>query len=1003
MIANVLENTLIGISISTDQNMEHPDQTRTRTLVVIGNGMVGHRFCEHMVELDIEKRHQLIVIGEEPRVAYDRVHLTSYLATGNADDLALSSKDWYQSQGIRLLTHERVSNIDVDAQRITTDAGNAFHYDAAVLATGSRPFVPSIAGINLPRVYVYRTIEDLDAIALAAKTSRRAAVIGGGLLGLEAAKALLDLGVPTRILEAAPRLMPRQLDASASSFLLRHIEQLGVEVQTGVQLVAVQGQDCVQGIELGDGEVIDVDLVVVSAGIRPRDELARAAGIDCHARGGIIVNDSLLTSDAHVYAIGECACHGNTVYGLVGPGYSMAQALARRITGDEAAAFSSADTSTQLKLLGVDVASFGDPFADERTRQSVVLQNFVSGVYQKLALSEDGSRLLGGILVGDASRYASLISLQRSGRQLSTRAEALLVEGIANSGSVCANDDDLVCTCNSVTRGAIIEAVRGRGCVSFGDVKAKTRAGTGCGGCASAVTDMVQSQLIQLGKATKKRICEHFDYTRQELFEIIRVKNYTAFDALLTDYGTGLGCEICKPAVASILASIHNEFILEHESLQDTNDRYLANIQRRGLYSVIPRIAGGEITPEKLLVIAQVAQKYGLYTKITGAQRIDMFGATLSQLPAIWEELVEAGFESGHAYGKALRTVKSCVGSTWCRFGVNDSVGFAIRVENRYKGIRAPHKLKSAVSGCIRECAEAQSKDFGLIATENGWNLYVCGNGGAQPRHADLLATGVDDEMAIKVIDRFLMYYIRTADRLTRTAKWIEQMEGGLSHLKDVIINDSLGICSDLERDLQHLVDTYQCEWAEVVHNPKLCEKFRENANDNDDPPLMVPVRGQAQPASWPKGEALASRRHLPLVQSSWVPLAKATEFPKDTGVTYRFGRAQIAVFHISKENRWYATQAACPHKGDAVLGRGILGDSCGTPKVACPFHKRTFSLETGQCTSGEGVGIITFPVRVEGGVVQVELPAIQELEALLTFDLPPCEEHPNKVSTAAQ
>ena len=982
--------------------MEHPDQTRTRTLVVVGNGMVGHRFCEHMVELDTDKQYQLVVIGEEPRVAYDRVHLTNYLSTNNADDLALSTRDWYRSHGIQLLTKERALNIDVGARLITTDCGNVFHYDAAVLATGSRPFVPPIPGINLPRVFVYRTIEDLDAIALAAKTSRRAAVIGGGLLGLEAAKALLDLGVPTRILEAASRLMPRQLDASASSFLLGHIERLGVEVQMGVQLLAVHGRDCVEGIELGDGETIDVDLVVVSAGIRPRDELARAAGISCHARGGVIVDDRLRTSDTHVYAIGECASHDNTVYGLVGPGYGMAQTLARRICGDDAALFTGADTSTQLKLLGVDVASFGDPFADEKTRQSVVLQNFVSGVYQKLTLSEDGTRLLGGILVGDASRYSSLISLQRSGRELSTRAEALLVEGIA-SGPASANDDDLVCTCNSVSRGAIVEAVRGQGCISFGDVKTKTRAGTGCGGCASAVTDMVQAQLIQLGKATKKRICEHFDYTRQELFEILRIKNYATFDALLENHGTGLGCEICKPAVASILASIHNEFILEHESLQDTNDRYLANIQRRGLYSVIPRIPGGEITPEKLLVIAQVAQKYGLYTKITGAQRIDMFGATLSQLPAIWEELVNAGFESGHAYGKALRTVKSCVGSTWCRFGVNDSVGFAIRVENRYKGIRAPHKLKSAVSGCIRECAEAQSKDFGLIATESGWNIYVCGNGGAQPRHADLLATGVDDEMAIKLIDRFLMYYIRTADRLTRTSKWMDQMEGGVAHLKDVIINDSLGICADLERDLQHLVDTYQCEWAEVVHNPKLREKFREHVNDNDIPPLMVPVRGQAQPASWPKGEALPSRRHLPLVQSSWVPLARAAEFPKDTGVTYRFGRAQIAVFHISQQNRWYATQAACPHKGDAVLGRGILGDSCGAAKVACPFHKRTFSLETGQCTSGEGVDIITFPVRVEDGVVQVELPAIQELETLLNSDLPPCEEHTNKVSTAAE
>ena len=965
--------------------------------------MVGHRFCELMTELDAGKDLQLVVIGEEPRVAYDRVHLTNFLATRNADDLALSTEAWYREQAIQLRIRERAIGIDSGAQLITTDAGTVIHYDVAVLATGSRPFVPNIPGVNLPGVFVYRTIEDLEAIAHAAGSAKRAAVIGGGLLGLEAAKALLDLGLPTCILEAAPRLMPRQLDSQASNFLLQHIERLGVEVQTGVQLLELRGKEHVQGILLGNGDELEVDLVVVSAGIRPRDELARDAAIVCHARGGIVVSDDLRTSDPNIYAIGECACHRDTIYGLVGPGYSMAQALARHLTGDEAATFTGADTSTQLKLLGVDVASFGDPFADERSRQSVILQNYVAGVYQKLALSEDGSRLLGGILVGDAAPFARLSALQRSGKPLTTRAEALLFGGIANDNTAAASDDDLVCTCNTVSHGAVIEAVRDHGCASFGEVKRKTRAGTGCGGCASAVTDIVQAQLIRLGKATKKRLCEHFDFTRQELFEIIRVKGYSDFDELIASHGTGDGCEICKPAVASIFASIHNDFILKHESLQDTNDRYLANIQRRGLYSVIPRIPGGEITPEKLMVIAQVAQKYGLYTKITGGQRIDLFGATLSQLPYIWEELVAAGFESGHAYGKAIRTVKSCVGSTWCRFGVNDSVGFAIRVENRYKGIRAPHKLKSAVSGCIRECAEAQSKDFGFIATEKGWNVYVCGNGGAQPRHADLLATGVDDETALKLIDRFLMYYIRTADRLTRTSKWIDQMEGGINHLKDVIINDSLGLCADLERELQHLVDTYRCEWAEVVGDPKLREKFREHVNDNDEPPLLVPVRGQAQPASWPRGEALPNRRHLPLLQSNWTPLGSADEFPPDTGVTYRFGRAQIAVFHISHQNRWYATQAQCPHKGDAVLGRGILGDSCGEAKVACPFHKRTFSLATGQCTSGEGADIATFPVRVQDGIVQVELPPIAELEAMLGDDLPPCEQHSAKVSTAAE
>jgi nitrite reductase (NADH) large subunit len=314
-------------------------------------------------------------------------------------------------------------------------------------------------------------------------------------------------------------------------------------------------------------------------------------------------------------------------------------------------------------------------------------------------------------------------------------------------------------------------------------------------------------------------LCEHFAYTRQQLFEIVKIKEITTFDELLASHGQGLGCEICKPAIASILASLWNESLLHdaHRTLQDTNDRFLANLQRGGLYSVVPRVPGGEITPDQLVALGRIAKKYGLYSKITGGQRIDLFGAQVQQLPDIWEEVVGAGMESGHAYGKALRTVKSCVGTTWCRYGVQDSVGFAIRIEKRYRGIRAPHKIKAAVSGCIRECAEAHSKDFGLIATEQGYNLYVCGNGGAKPRHADLLASDLDEDSAIKYIDRFLMYYIQTADRLTRTSVWLENMDGGIEHLRDVIIHDKLGICDELERRLQHLVDTYKCESRGII------------------------------------------------------------------------------------------------------------------------------------------------------------------------------------------
>ena len=361
-------------------------------------------------------------------------------------------------------------------------------------------------------------------------------------------------------------------------------------------------------------------------------------------------------------------------------------------------------------------------------------------------------------------------------------------------------------------------------------------------------------QLSERGLEVDTAICEHFSYTRQELFHLIKVGNIESFDDLLDKYGSGRGCDICKPTVGSILASLWNDYVLKekHVGLQDTNDTFLANMQKNGTYSVVPRIAGGEITPDKLIVLGEVAKKYNLYTKITGAQRVDLFGARVQQLPSIWKELVDAGFETGHAYGKALRTVKSCVGSTWCRYGVQDSVAMALYVENRYKGLRSPHKLKSAVSGCTRECAEAQSKDFGIIATENGWNLFVCGNGGMKPRHADLFATDLDDETLIRYIDRFLMFYVRTAGRLQRTSVWMDNLEGGLDYLKQVVIEDSLGIAEELEDQMNNIVGTYQCEWKRTIENPERLKRFVQfvNADAEDEQIIFVQERGQPRPAT---------------------------------------------------------------------------------------------------------------------------------------------------------
>lgn len=922
-----------------------------KRVVVVGNGMVSHRFCERLVEYDRSKQLQVVVCGEEPRPAYDRVHLTDYLAHRDPERLQLGTRDWYAAHGIELHLGTKIVAIDRRRKQVTTEGGEQLGYDALVLATGSAPFVPSIPGIDKRGVFVYRTIEDLDAILEAARHATRAAVIGGGLLGLEAARAVRDAGLDTHVFEVAPRLMPRQLDAAAAALLAASIRKLGIDVHLEARIAAIGGNDRVREIQLIERASIGVDLVVVSAGIRPRDELARAAALATGARGGVIVDDRLHTEDPHVFAIGEVALHRGTIHGLVAPGYEMADVLAKNLTGTDAV-FRGSDPSAKLKLLGTDVASFGDPVDAPEAAKTIAYEDQVRGVYEKLVLSDDGNRLLGGILVGDTSDYGRLVHLMRAARPVDGELPVLARCTGSTGGEL--PDDAQVCSCNNVLAATVRSAIREHACSTIGEIKACTKAGTGCGGCLPAVTDLLVRELAKAGRAVTPRLCEHFAHTRQELFQIIATTQIRTFDELLRAYGTGTGCEICKPTIASILASVHNEPILAepHRPLQDSNDRFLANIQKNGTYSVVPRIPAGEVTPDQLIVLGQVAKKYDLYTKITGGQRIDMFGAHVEQLPAIWEELVAAGFESGHAYGKAMRTVKSCVGSTWCRFGVQDSTAFAIRIEHRYKGIRAPHKLKSAVSGCVRECAEAQSKDFGLIATERGWNIYVCGNGGAKPRHADLLATDVDEDIAIRYLDRFIMFYIRTADRLTRTSVWLDRMEGGIAHLRDVIVHDSLGIADELERQMQELVATYTCEWKDVVRDPAKRAHFRR----------------------------FASAKSLPVLQRCYVRVASVRDVPRDGGIAIKYGDTQIALFHVAARNEWYATQNACPHSNEMVLARGIVGDAAGTPKVACPLHKRTFALTSGACLSSDAPDIVTFPVRIEGDDVYVELPPASEL-----------------------
>ena len=831
------------------------------------------------------------------------------------------------------------------------------------------------------------------------------------------------------------RTLFNQIDQGGHDALVGVIESMGLEIHCGARTESFVGEDGstdndslspVSALRFGNEgwDDLPVQMIVVSAGIKPRDELARGTtDIAVGERGGIIVDEQLKTTADGIYAIGEIALYNNFIYGLIAPGYDMAGVCAKVVAEkelgielglDEVSAFTGADLSTKLKLLGCDVASFGEnqPSPDDPDVSNLVWNDPLGGIYRKLIFNKAGTKLRGGILVGDASDYTKLHALATKGGELPKNPAMLLAPAsargeVVQEAELSTDPNTQVCSCNDVTRGNIVDAIKGIGVsATLKEVKVCSKAGTGCGGCEPDVKKILAQELEKMGGKLSNNLCEHFAYSRPELMALVRTDadptSVDSFDKILHKHGSGDGCEICKPTVGSILASIYNGVVLDdgRDQLQDTNDRALANMQRGGTYSVVPRVPGGEIKPEQLIQMGETAKKYNLYAKVTGAQRIDLFGASKHDLPDIWEEMGSVGLESGHAYGKALRTVKSCVGSTWCRFGVQDSVSFAIRFENRYKGVRSPHKMKSAVSGCVRECAEAQGKDFGMIATENGYNLYVGGNGGVNPVHAELLATDIDEDTVLKYLDRYIMYYILTADRLERTAPWQAKLPSGkngggpIEHLKEVIIEDSLGICAELDSRMQHLVDTYHDEWAEVVKDPDRRAKFKQfvNTDENQSREEMIEfidMRGQVRPADWPAdGKAQTNWRPEDInvfsrSEKLWVTVGKTSDFAPNVGSTILYGDSQLAVFNNAKQGEWYCTQNMCPHKQAFVLSQGIIGDAAGISKVACPLHKKQFSLADGHQLDGD-LAIITFPVKIEGDSVLVELPSKVEVDAIL-------------------
>ncbi|KAI1155626.1 nitrite reductase [Nemania diffusa] len=1053
-------------------------------LVVVGLGMVGIAFIEKVLKLDARAReYDIIVIGDEPHFAYNRVGLTSFFGHRKVENLYLNPREWYATHAtenqLNYHINTPVTEIDSSNKTVTCGNGDVVAYDILVLATGSDAILPThTPGHDANGVFVYRTIDDLQKLIEFGEVRKGTVgvVVGGGLLGLEAAAAMLDLKCfeKVKLVERNRWVLSRQLDSEAGNLVVEKVTELGIDIMLTrrVARIKTDGDDnTVTGVVFEDGEEMACSTICFAIGVRPRDELALKAGIKCSERsGGILINNDMSTSIPDIYAIGECASWENQTFGLIAPGIEMADVLSFNLTQaklHQPRSFKRPDLSTKLKLLGVDVASFGDFFADRdgpsslpakaaRTKassptgekplpqvQALVYKDPFAQVYKKYLFTADGRFLLGGMMIGDTSDYVKLVPMVKGQKELGMPPSQLILgakkEGDDDGGSDL-DDDTQICSCHNVSKGDIVRTAKEGTCKSVGEVKACTKAGTGCGGCMPLVTSIFNAAMKALGAEVTNHLCAHFAHSRADLYNIIAVKRLKTLAEVMREAGKDAssdGCETCKPAVASILASLWNKHVMSRplHGLQETNDRYLGNIQRNGTYSVVPRVSAGEILPEHLIVIGEVAKAYNLYTKITGGQRIDLFGAKKQDLIDIWRRLGEGGMESGHAYAKSLRTVKSCVGSTWCRYGVGDSVGMAVRIEERYKSVRSPHKIKGGVSGCVRECAEAQSKDFGLIATEKGFNIFVGGNGGASPKHAELLAKDVPPSEVIPILDRYLMFYIRTADKLQRTARWLEALPGGLAYLKAVILEDKLGICASLESQMQALVDSFFDEWAEAVADPAIASKFQQFANTAEtlETAETEVDRGQSRPVFWPSEPATDGFKGLRDRWSgtAWQPVIAASHFagaddaPGGISASIKRGDTQLALWRV--RGQYYATQQMCPHKRTFALSEGLIGQAalpptppgtpplpspsspsdataipttaavagtkepCGgggdpnAPWVSCPFHKRNFDLASGSCANDAALSIATFAAEERAdGLVYIKLPPVAELDAEL-------------------